>query len=174
MTLAGILPPENFRQMIEIGDIIKLRPSIFNDEFTNPKIGWSDKYLYEDMFEFVSLWFADLQQEGDMARTIFGSSESKVIRIERSADGQPFEVITDLFRIIYPEAIRKNELTLQNSNQEALKQFKSDKELIEYLEFFEKEYLNGLFSIMERENNKMDKYKFGFHMMKREGKWQNP
>lgn len=159
--------------MIEIGDVVKLRPSIFEDEFRNSKAEWSNKFMYEDTFEFVSLWFDNLGQEGDMAKTIFGASESRIIRIENSEDGQPFEVVTDLFRIIFPEALRLNELSVSKFDEKTFKRFKSDKELIEDLEFFEKEYLNGLFSIMERENNKLDKYKLHFHLMKREGKWQN-
>ena len=53
------------------------------------------------------------------------------------------------------------------------KPVQSENELIGDLEFFEKEYLKGLFSIMERENNKLDKYKFWLSMMIREGKWNN-
>jgi hypothetical protein len=159
--------------MIEIGDVVKLRPSIFEVEFRNSKTEWSNKFMYEDTFEFVSIWFDNLGQEGDMARTIFGGSESRIIRIENSENGQPFEVVTDLFRIIFPEALRLNELTVTKFDEKTFRLFNSDKDLIEDLEFFEKEYLNGLFSIMERENNKLDRYRLYFHLMKREGKWQN-
>jgi|JI9StandDraft_2_1071091.scaffolds.fasta_scaffold131884_1 hypothetical protein len=159
--------------MIKIGDVVKLRPSIFEDDFRNSKTEWSNKFMYEDTFESVSLWFDKLGQEGDMARTIFGSTESRIIRIENSEDGQPFVVVTDLFRIIFPEALRRKELTVRKYNEKNYKQFKSDRELIDSLESFEKEYLNRVFSILERENNKMDMYKLHFHLMKHEGKWQN-
>ena len=35
--------------MVEIGDVIKLRPSIFENEFENTE--WSDKFMYEDSFK---------------------------------------------------------------------------------------------------------------------------
>lgn len=160
--------------MIEIGDVVKLRPSIFENEFRDNRNNWSNKFMYEDTFNFVSIWFDSIGQEGDMAKTIFGASESRVIRIEHAEDGQPVIVITDLFRIIFPQAVSSNELSIAKFEEGTFRQFKSDRHLIEDLEFFEQEYLKGLFSIMERENNKLDKYRFHFHMMKREGKWLNP
>lgn len=159
--------------MIRIGDVIKLRPSIFEREFSSPQCEWLNKYMYEDQFELVSLWFGSMGQNGDIARTIFGSSESIINQIEYLENGQPFEVITDVFRIILPAALEKNELTVTSYDKKTFRPCKADKDLNEDLEFFEKEYLNGMFSIMERENNKMDMYKLGFYLMKREGKWKN-
>jgi hypothetical protein len=157
--------------MIKVGDVIKLRPSIFDKEFQ--KYNWTNKYLYEDQFEFVSLRFRTLGQPGDMAKTIFGSSETIIDEIENDSDENPFIVLTSNFRIIYPEALRNNEIIVSPFVESDFKTFHSEKALIDDLEFFEQEYLGGLFSVMERENNKLDKYKLGLFMMIREGKWKN-
>ena len=157
--------------MIKVGDVIKLRSSIFDNEFET--FNWTDKYLYEDQFEFVSLRFKALGQPGDMAKTFFGSSETIVNEIENDHEGKPFIVLTDNFRIIYPEALRKNEIRVYSMVETDFKAIQSEKELIDDLEFFELKYLEGHFSVMERENNKYDKYRFWLFMMIREGKWKN-
>lgn len=163
--------------MIKIGDIIKLRPSAFEPEFDT--YHWQDKYLYEDRFHGVILWFENLVQQecntgqrGDIANTLFGSSESIVNEIEYGPEGQPFIVYTDRFSIFYAEALEKNEITILSSagcNQNICK---VEKEMINDLEFFEQEYLNGLFNVLERENNKLASYKVGLARMIREGKWK--
>jgi hypothetical protein len=164
--------------MVEIGDIIKLRPSVFAEEFH--KYGdatygypWSEKYLYEDRFEYVSLRFRLLGQPGDMAKTFFGSSETIVEDIEYDYDGQPLVLLTSSFRIICPNALEKDEVTICSFGKEAPEVYQSEKDLIENLEFFEQQYLEGTFSVMERENNKFDHYRLGLYMMLREGKWKN-
>ncbi len=125
------------------------------------------------MFEFVSLRFTNLRQNGDMAKTFFGSSESIIEEIEYDSEEQPFIVRTNNFRILYPNAIEHNEIKVLPYESSRFKLIKSEKELIDNLEFFERKYLEGLFSVLERENNKLDQYKLGLTMMIREGKWKN-
>jgi|GEM_PF-3180374 len=157
--------------MIKIGDIVKLRPSVFAQEFQARE--WSTKYLYEDPFEHVSLRFKKLGQPGDMARTIFGGSETVIEEIENDDHDQPFLVLTDSFRIVYPEALRKKEISVSSPSELTVKVCQAEKRLIEDLEFFEQKYLEGIFTVMERENNKLHYYKQGFYMMKREGRWHS-
>lgn len=163
--------------MIKIGDIVKLRPSAFEHEFDT--YHWQDKYLYEDRFHGVILWFENLVQQGcnagqrgDIANTLFGSSESTVSEIEYDPEGQPFMVWTDRFSILYAEALEKNEITILSPATYPLSVSNAEKEMINDLEFFEQEYLNGLFSVLERESNKLASYKTGLAMMIREGKWK--
>ncbi|MEY5048314.1 MAG: hypothetical protein RLZZ175_1673, partial [Bacteroidota bacterium] len=70
--------------------------------------------MYEDTFEFVSLWLNNLEQSADMAKTFFGSTESRIVKIEYLENGEPFVIITDFLRIIFPEAIKRNEITVLN------------------------------------------------------------
>lgn len=163
--------------MVKVGDVIRLRPSIFDGEYQTAE--WSNKYLYEDQFRYVALRFKNLEQPGDRAKTIFGSSETVVEEIENDDNGQPwvvdglpFIVLTDKFRIIYPEALKQREINTLPSKQVSLKSFESEKRLIDDLEFFEQKYLEGLSNILERENNKYASYRTGFYMMKGEGKWK--
>lgn len=163
--------------MIKVGDVIKLRPSVFEKEYQECE--WANKYLYEDQFEFISLRFKNMDQRGDVAKTFFGSSETIVEKIENDDDGQPwivngqpFIVLTDKFTIIYPEALKKNEISVSPAEEADFNIVKSEKQLINDLEFFEQGYLEGIFNVMERENNKLDTYKRGFYMMKSEGKWK--
>jgi hypothetical protein len=117
--------------MVKVGDIIKLRPSVFEEEY--PTSEWSEKYLYEDQFKHVSLRFRNLGQQGDMAKTIFGSSETVVEEIGNDddgfpwmVDGQPFILITDRFIIIYPEALRRNEITVLPFEDSIFKSFETE------------------------------------------------
>lgn len=108
-----------------------------------------------------------------MAKTIFGSSETIVEEIKNDFEGLPPVVLTSYFRIIFPNALTKNEIIVFSLVKSDFKLFQSKKTLIDDLEFFEQKYLEGLFSIMERENNKLDQYKSGLALMIREGKWKS-
>jgi hypothetical protein len=163
--------------MIKVGDVIKLRPSVFDKEYQTCE--WSNKYLYEDQFQHISLRFKKLNQPGDRVKTIFGSSETVVEEIEKDdegnpwfVDGLPFILLTDKFEIVFPEALKKKEIAVLSSEDIGLKSLASEKQLIEDLEFFEQNYLEGIFNVLERENNKNAAYRTGFYMMKREGKWE--
>lgn len=163
--------------MVQIGDVITLRNSAFHNEFLQ-MVGfseWSDKYLYEDQFEFVSLNFSKMNKVGDMVKTLFGSSQSRVIEIEYSNDAcdVPFIIKTDLFRIIFDDAIKNKEISVSSFDPNTYNFFLEEKKLIENLEFFEQKYLEGLFEIHERENNKLAHYRHGFHFMFKEGKWKH-
>lgn len=107
-----------------------------------------------------------------MAKTFFGSSETIIEEIEYD-NGQPSIVLTDKFRIIFPNALENKEVISCGIEREAPVIYHSEKELIKNLELFEQYYLEGLFTVMERENNKFAFYKTGFYMMLREGKWKN-
>ncbi len=108
-----------------------------------------------------------------MAKTFFGSSETIVEDIEYDYEGQPLVVLTNSFRIIFPSALENHEVTINSLGNEKPVVYESEKKLIEDLEFFEQHYLEGTFTVMERENNKFASYKTGLYMMLREGKWKN-
>ena len=108
-----------------------------------------------------------------MARTIFGSSETIIEEIENDSDDQPLIVLTDRFRIICPNALQKNEVSISPPSKATFKASQAEKELIENLEFYEQKFLEGFFDVMERENSKLAAYKTGYFMMKTEGRW-NP
>jgi hypothetical protein len=161
--------------MIKVGDVIQLRESIFQSEFE--KMGrysvWSNKYLYEDEFQYVCLKFFKLGKTGDMAKTLFGSSQTRVIHIEYDAEERPWIVTTDLYEIILREALDSKEISIKAYDEKNFRSLQAEKELVENLEHFEQKYMEGLFQINERENNKLDMYKLGLHRMIHEGKWKN-
>ncbi len=161
--------------MIQVGDIVRLRDSIFHTEFLkmDQYALWSNKYLYEDEFKYTCLRFPNLGKTGDMAKTIFGSSHTKVIHIEYIECNIPFIVTTDFFEIVIEAALQNREVEILSSDVQSFKLLQAEKELIGNLEFFELKYLEGLFDVNERDNNKLDMYKLGFHLMVKEGKWKN-
>lgn len=156
--------------MVQVGDVIRLRGSVFESELS--KSEWQSKYLYEDTFKYVALRFSALNQPGDMAKTFFGSSESIVEDIECVYEGQPLIVLTNLFRIVYPAALEDREISVIPPMEKMFRTNEAESQLIKNLEFCEAKYLEGIFSIMERENNKFAMYKTGFYMIKNEGKWE--
>lgn len=171
--------------MIEVGAIIKLRPSAFEQEFET--FHWKDKYLYEDRFEAITLRFKSLSyrddennglslsnswQRGDQASTLFGSSEAIITDIEFDPDEQPFMIWTDNFCILYAAALKNSEFIVLPAENHNLRMSKAEQQMIEDLEFFEQQYLNGLFCVLERENNKRASYKAGLAGMIRDGKWK--
>lgn len=157
--------------MIDIRAVVQLRPSFFENEFE--KADWSNKYLYEDQFKGVSLRFKKLGQPGDIAKTIFGSSLTIIDEIEYDHDGCPFIILTNNFTITYPVAFENNEIKVYPAGQITFEAIKAEENLISDLEFFELNYLEKIFNVMERENNKFAMYKLGFYLMIREGKWKN-
>ncbi|RRB06274.1 hypothetical protein [Larkinella rosea] len=158
---------------VHVGDVIKIRPSIFQDEFECMQRGlvWADKYLYEDLIDSVCLYLPTLNQAGDMAKTFFGSSLSRVVNIELDLDGNPLIVRTTKFEILFQKALANGDIELVSFNGKYYKDFKSEEELISNIDFIESEYLKGLFNVIERENNKLDFYKNGLYCMIMEGKW---
>jgi len=158
---------------VKIGDVIQLRPSAFEHKFleTEP-LDWSKKYLYKDRFKHVYLRFKTINKAGDRAITLFGSSLSRVERIEY-LEGKPFIIWTELFEIFLAGALEKDEVFISSDGKNHSLSSQAEKELVDNLDYFEYHYLDGLFSVAERENNKLDMYKRGFYTIRKEGKWQS-
>lgn len=158
---------------VQLGDVIKLRPSAFQAEFAtiHSKAQWSNKYLYEDCFRYVDIWLPTLKQPGGSACTYFGSSQSRICEIEY-IEGEPFIIVTDLFRIVYPNALQNSEIEVFPYNEQSYCFYQPEKELIACIDQFEQWYLAGLFQVHERETNKQDCYKRGFYQIIQAGKWQ--
>lgn len=158
---------------VQVGDVINLRPSAFQAEFAAiaPKAQWSIKYVYEDRFRYVDIWLPTLQQPGGSACTYFGSSQSRVVDIEYIED-KPFIIVTNLFRIIFPNALEVGEIEVMPYEEQSYCFYQAERELVECIDYFEQSYLRGLFQVHERENNKLDCYKQGFYQLIQEGKWQ--
>ncbi|MFN8356411.1 MAG: hypothetical protein U0Y10_18285 [Spirosomataceae bacterium] len=159
--------------MIQIGDTIQLRPSCFKDEFQAMKNGliWKQKYLYEDEFEHVSLFYPNLQKRGEYAKTFWGNTQSQVIQVEYDHENNPFMVYTNLFWISFEKALKNNEIRILKLNQDLKYDLEVESKLLEDLEFFEKKYLDNTFDILERENNKLYVYKLGLFKMIKAGKF---
>lgn len=153
------------------GDVIQLRPSAYAVELSTGK--WSEKYLSEDAFSAVALRFRQMEQAGEFAKTIFGASFAVIEEIEYDPNGQPMTIKTDKFHIFYPEAAVRGEIMILPAGSHRTDRFPSESQLVEDLEFFEIGFKDGLFSVMERENNKLAMYKKGLYMMAKEGKWAN-
>jgi hypothetical protein len=119
------------------------------------------------------LWFSGLKTRGESAKMIFDSACSKIIEIEYDNNKNPLFITTELFWIIFPDALDAKEIEIIKPQSMTLKEYKEDTRTIKNLEFFESEYLKGIFDILERENNKKDTYKRGYYMMRRESKWSN-
>jgi hypothetical protein len=158
--------------MVEIEDYIKLRSLVFQHHFADQQ-EWNDGYLWEGLFQHVCLWFSGLKTRGESAKMIFDSACSKVIEIEYDNNKNPLFITTELFWIIFPDALDAKEIEIIKPQSMTLKEYKEDTRTIKDLEFFESEYLKGIFDILERENNKKDTYKRGYYMMRRESKWSN-
>ena len=69
------------------------------------------------------------------------------------------------------EATENSEIEIITSNE--LSNSSIETELINYLDFFESQYLKGLFDVLERENNKTDCYNRAKHQMINDKKWLN-
>lgn len=158
---------------VQLGDVIKLRPSAFQAEFAaiTPKAQWSINYLYEDRFRYVDIWLPTLRQPGGSACTYFGSSQSRVVDIEY-LDDKPFIVITNLFHILFLRAVEVSEIEVLPYEPQHYCFYQAEQELIECIDYFEQSYLLGMFQVHERENNKLDCYARGFSRIMQEGKWQ--
>ncbi|MGH1385217.1 hypothetical protein [Kordia sp.] len=158
--------------MIKVGDYIKLKNKEYQNFYLKNK-EWNDDYMYVGHFKHVCLWFQDLNCRGEYAKIFFDSSISKVQEIENDETGKPLFIKTDFFWMVYPLALEKNEIEVLNQTPEKIIGFENDKRTIEDVEFFEKEYKNGLFDVLERENNKHACYRRGFYFMKDSGKWEH-
>jgi hypothetical protein len=119
----------------------------------------------------VYLRFKKIGKAGDRAVTIFGSSLSRVERIEY-LEGNPFIIWTELFEIFLAGALEKDEIFISSDDKSHPLSSQAEKELINNLDYFEYLYLDGLLSVAERENNKLDVYKRGFYTIRNEGKSQ--
>ncbi len=158
--------------MIKIGNYIRLKNKSFQELYLKNE-EWLDNYMNTNQFEYVSLWFENLNCRGEYAKMIFDSSISKVIEIKNDKNEKPLLVRTEHFWIVYPDALEKNEIELLNEIPKKIIGFENDKKMINDIEFFEIEYKKGLFDVLERENNKYDSYKRGFYFMKSSGKWKH-
>ncbi len=158
--------------MINVGDIVVLRNSAFASEFQT--FDWSDKYLYEDAFNSVHLWFKKMNQRGECAKTFLGGAHSIIQEIEYYPDlNIPFIIVTDLFSILYLQALNDGEIQIQPFDAAKYTPIKADGDLIDDLEFYEQMYLDKLLSVLERENNKQAMYKYGLVKMIKEKKFEN-
>jgi hypothetical protein len=156
--------------IVEIGDIIKLKNDSFRNHFhENSCPDWSVSNLYEFEFKYVTLWFGKLKTRAECVKGYFSSVCSSVVSIENGPDGNPLFIKTEFFWIILPDALQANEIEVFKDPN-----YKVDevaKKVIEDLEWIEIEYLNGNFQILERENNKLDFYKYGYSRMRWEKRW---
>ncbi|RZK42755.1 MAG: hypothetical protein EOO61_05260 [Hymenobacter sp.] len=75
-------------------------------------------------------------------------------------------------RFFLAGALKKSEVFIFPDNEDFSNISLSEKKLIDDLDCIEKNYLDGIFSVSERENNKLDRYKYGFYRIISEGKWQ--
>lgn len=158
------------KTIIEIGDIIKLRNDSFRKHFKNSGCpDWDISQLYMFEFKYVSLWFRNLQTRADNAKGYFDSVCSSVVSIENDSKGNPEFIKTEFFWIVLSDAINANEIEI--FKEEDYQVDEVAKMVIEDLEWIETEYLNGNFQITERENNKLDFYKYGYSRMRWEKRW---
>jgi len=156
--------------IIEIGNIVKLKNASFRNYFNDNNFPeWDISNLYKFEFKYVTLWFRNLKTRADNVKGYFDSVCSSVVRIENDDEGNPLFIQTEFFWIILPDALSANEIEVFKDDNYKVDEI--SKKVIEDLEWIETEYLNGNFEILERENNKLDFYKYGYSRMRWEKRW---
>jgi hypothetical protein len=144
---------EFFVPEINVGDILELRASAFDEAFQCNGY-WDLKYYYEDVIKSI-YWTIENDKEvyGTSLPTVLGGTKTKVIAVIEEA-GVISKIYTDLYVIEMPYAYEKNQFKLIDSNTP----YEKDRQIEAYisdLSFYEENSKNGLFNPLERENNKI-------------------